>query len=83
MRQDPYLGATIDEIGWVVTGYIISNVIVIPMTSWLSDRFGPTPVLAVAMVVVVLANDMLIDRVGLTEMIAETFAGVEQVGTAM
>lgn len=34
------LGATIDEIGWVVTGYIISNVIVIPMTSWLSTRFG-------------------------------------------
>jgi len=34
------LGATLDEIGWVVTGYIISNVIIIPMTSWLSDRFG-------------------------------------------
>lgn len=34
------LGATIDEIGWVVTGYIISNVIIIPMTSWLSSRFG-------------------------------------------
>jgi len=34
------LGATIDEIGWVVTGYIVSNVIIIPMTSWLSGRFG-------------------------------------------
>jgi len=34
------LGVTIDQIGWVVTGYIISNVIVIPMTSWLSMRFG-------------------------------------------
>lgn len=34
------LGATIDEIGWVVTGYIISNVVVIPMTSWLASRFG-------------------------------------------
>jgi MFS transporter, DHA2 family, multidrug resistance protein len=34
------LGATIDEIGWVVTGYIISNVIVIPMTNWLATRFG-------------------------------------------
>jgi DHA2 family multidrug resistance protein len=34
------LGATIDEIGWVVTGYIVSNVIIIPMTSWLSNRFG-------------------------------------------
>lgn len=34
------LGATLDEISWVVTGYILSNVIVIPMTDWLSSRFG-------------------------------------------
>ena len=34
------LGATLSEIGWVSTGYIISNVIVLPMTGWLSDRFG-------------------------------------------
>src|SRR5262245_20818254 len=34
------LGATVDEISWVVTSYIIANVIVIPMTSWLSGRFG-------------------------------------------
>jgi DHA2 family multidrug resistance protein len=34
------LGATLDEIDWVITGYIVSNVIVIPMTGWLSARFG-------------------------------------------
>jgi len=34
------LGATLSEIGWVSTGYIISNVIILPMTGWLSDRFG-------------------------------------------
>ena len=34
------LGATVDEISWVVTSYIIANVIIIPMTSWLSGRFG-------------------------------------------
>src|SRR5262249_5130052 len=34
------LGATVDEISWVVTSYIIANVIVIPMTSWLAGRFG-------------------------------------------
>src|SRR6185369_12772587 len=33
-------GSTIDEISWVATSYIIANVIVIPMTSWLSGRFG-------------------------------------------
>lgn len=34
------LGATLSEIGWVNTGYIISNVVVLPMTGWLADRFG-------------------------------------------
>ena len=28
------LGATTDEIGWVATGYILSNVIVLPLTAW-------------------------------------------------
>jgi MFS transporter, DHA2 family, multidrug resistance protein len=34
------LGATLDEIAWISTGYIIANVIVIPMSSWLSGYFG-------------------------------------------
>jgi MFS family permease len=34
------LGATLTEIGWVVTAYAIGNVIVVPMTSWLSQQFG-------------------------------------------
>ena len=34
------LGATLDEIDWVITGYIVANVIVIPMTGWLAARFG-------------------------------------------
>ncbi len=34
------LGATLDEIAWVSTGYIVANVIVLPLTSWLSTRFG-------------------------------------------
>src|SRR5437870_13409333 len=34
------LGATLDEIAWVSTAYIIANVIVIPMSGWLSAYFG-------------------------------------------
>jgi MFS transporter, DHA2 family, multidrug resistance protein len=34
------LGATSQEIGWVATGYILSNVVVLPMTAFLSARFG-------------------------------------------
>src|ERR1700709_2952456 len=34
------LGATMTEVGWVITAYAIGNVIVVPMTSWLSQQFG-------------------------------------------
>jgi DHA2 family multidrug resistance protein len=34
------LSASTDEIAWVSTGYILSNVIVLPMTAWLSGFFG-------------------------------------------
>ena len=34
------LGATVEEITWVVTGYILAQVIVMPITGMLSQRFG-------------------------------------------
>jgi DHA2 family multidrug resistance protein len=34
------LGATLDQIAWVVTGYVVANVIVIPMTGWFASVFG-------------------------------------------
>lgn len=34
------LGATLAEIGWVVTGYSVANVIIIPLTAWLGEHFG-------------------------------------------
>ncbi|CAG5017510.1 Multidrug export protein EmrB [Dyadobacter sp. CECT 9275] len=34
------LGGTLSEVSWVITAYAIGNVIVVPMTSWLSQQFG-------------------------------------------
>lgn len=34
------LGATLDSVGWVVTGYAVANVVVLPMSGWLGQRFG-------------------------------------------
>ena len=34
------LGANLDEIAWVSTGYILASVIVIPLTGFLGDLFG-------------------------------------------
>jgi len=34
------LGSTLSEAGWVSTGYACANVVIIPLTAWLSNRFG-------------------------------------------
>ncbi|MCE7038741.1 DHA2 family efflux MFS transporter permease subunit [Dyadobacter sp. CY312] len=34
------LGGTLSEVSWVITAYAIGNVIIVPMTSWLSQQFG-------------------------------------------
>lgn len=34
------LGATLAEVGWISTGYACANVVMIPLTAWLSDRYG-------------------------------------------
>src|SRR3954453_22241533 len=33
-------GTPIDQIGWVSTGYMMANIVVIPMTGWLQRRYG-------------------------------------------
>jgi DHA2 family multidrug resistance protein len=45
------LGATLNEIGWVITAYAIGNVIVVPMTSWLSAQFGRRNYFAASIVI--------------------------------
>src|SRR3954469_10543640 len=34
------LGATLEDISWVVTGYIIANAIVLPIAGWLGVHIG-------------------------------------------
>jgi len=34
------LGATLTEVSWVVSSYAVANVIILPMTAWLGERFG-------------------------------------------
>ena len=32
--------ASVDEVTWVITSYIVANGIMIPLTGWISSRFG-------------------------------------------
>jgi DHA2 family multidrug resistance protein len=50
------LGASVDEIGWVTTGYILSQVIVMPLNGWLTARFGRRNFYAVSLVVFTVAS---------------------------
>jgi DHA2 family multidrug resistance protein len=34
------LGATLEDVAWVITSYAVANVIILPMTGWLSSKFG-------------------------------------------
>jgi DHA2 family multidrug resistance protein len=34
------LSATIDEVTWVLTSYLVANAIVLPITGWLANHFG-------------------------------------------
>ena len=47
-RQD--LDASLDQIQWVVSGYLLSLAAVIPITGWAADRFGARSVYLIALV---------------------------------
>jgi DHA2 family multidrug resistance protein len=34
------LGCTLTQVSWVVSGYAIANVIILPLSAWLGNRFG-------------------------------------------
>jgi DHA2 family multidrug resistance protein len=50
------LSATPEEATWVLTSYLVSNAIVLPMTAWLGSRFGRKRFLMTCIVVFTLAS---------------------------
>ncbi len=50
------LGASLSEISWVITAYAIANVIIIPMTSWLSQQFGRKNYFAASILIFTIAS---------------------------
>ncbi|MGJ1320241.1 MDR family MFS transporter [Sphingobacterium spiritivorum] len=50
------LGATLTDVAWVITAYAIANVIVIPMTSWLSQQFGRRNYFAASIIIFTVAS---------------------------
>ncbi|MDE1192893.1 MAG: DHA2 family efflux MFS transporter permease subunit [Arachidicoccus sp.] len=67
------LGATLSEIGWVVTSYAIGNVIIIPMTSWLSQQFGRRNYYAASIIIFTICSFLCGNATSLFELIAFRF----------
>jgi MFS transporter, DHA2 family, multidrug resistance protein len=51
-------GVPVDQGAWVVTGYIIANVVVIPITPWLAARFGRRQYFVASIVIFTIASLM-------------------------
>ncbi|HZI76771.1 MAG TPA: MFS transporter, partial [Gemmatimonadales bacterium] len=50
------LGATQQEISWVATGYILSNVVVLPMTAFFTERIGRQRYLTTSIIIFIVAS---------------------------
>src|SRR5215210_2760773 len=67
------LGATITEVGWVVTAYAIGNVIIVPMTSWLSQQFGRRNYFAASIVIFTVFSFLCGNATNIWELVAFRF----------
>ena len=67
------LGATLTDIAWVITAYAIANVIVIPMTSWLSQQFGRRNYFATSIIIFTMASFMCGQATNIWELVAFRF----------
>ena len=55
-RVQGTLSATQDEMGWVLTSYIVAAAITIPLTGWLASEFGRRKVFLVSIVLFTIAS---------------------------
>ncbi|THF53285.1 multidrug efflux MFS transporter [Flavobacterium supellecticarium] len=67
------LGATLTDVAWVITAYAIANVIVIPMTSWLSQQFGRRNYFAASIIIFTVSSFLCGNASNIWELVAFRF----------
>ncbi|TRZ45892.1 DHA2 family efflux MFS transporter permease subunit [Robertkochia solimangrovi] len=67
------LGATMSELGWVITAYAIANVIIVPMTSWLSQQFGRRNYFAASILIFTISSFLCGNANGIWELVLFRF----------
>src|SRR6201985_2723563 len=63
------LGATLEDVAWVVTGYAVANVIVLPMSGWLGSRFGRKQYFITSIIVFTIASFLCGNATSLDELV--------------
>ena len=63
------LGATPDQITWVITSYIVAEAVVIPTSGFLAARFGRKPVVIVSVIGFVIASMLCGQATTLAQMV--------------
>jgi len=63
------LGSTITDTAWVVTGYSVANVIILPMSGWLSSFFGRKNYFMTSIIVFTIASFLCGNSHSLTELV--------------
>jgi DHA2 family multidrug resistance protein len=67
------LGATLNEISWVITAYSLANVIVVPMTSWLSQQFGRRNYFAASVIIFTVCSFLCGNATNIWELVVFRF----------
>src|SRR5690606_18804503 len=67
------LGATLTEVGWVITAYAIANVIIVPMTSWLSQQFGRRNYFVVSIIIFTVSSFLCVNVANIWELVLLRF----------
>jgi DHA2 family multidrug resistance protein len=63
------LGATLEDIAWLSTGYAVANVIILPMSGWLGSRFGRKNYFLTSIIVFTLVSFLCGNATSLEELI--------------
>lgn len=64
------LGVSADEVRWVSTAYLLSLGIAVPLSSWLSERFGSTRLLLASLVAFTVASGLCGTAWDITSLVA-------------
>ena len=63
------LGATLEDVAWVVTGYAVANVIILPMSGWLGSYFGRKNYFLASIIIFTIASFLCGNSSSLNELV--------------